>query len=72
MSNPNDATYSAIATDADMLTKLKEIKTAVDADEKDYDAMLTHLRTLSEFDGIEYYLKLTGAIEKFEQVIANQ
>ena len=29
MSNPNDATYPAIATDADMLAKLKEIKTAV-------------------------------------------
>lgn len=72
MSNPNDATYPAIATDADMLAKLKEIKTAVDANEKDYDAMLTHLRTLSEFSGLEYYLKLTGAIEKFEQLIANQ
>ena len=72
MSNPNDATYPAIATDADMLAKLKEVKTAVDANERDYDAMLTHLRTLSEFDGIEYYLKLTGAIEKFEQLIANQ
>ena len=72
MSNPNDATYPAIAVDSDMLAKLKEVKTAVDADEKDYDAMLTHLRTLSEFSGLEYYLKLTGAIEKFEQLIANQ
>lgn len=72
MSNPNDATYPAIAVDSDMLAKLKEIKTAVDADERDYDAMLTHLRTLSEFSGLEYYLKLTGAIEKFEQLIANQ
>jgi len=72
MSNPNDATYPAIATDADMLVKLKEIKTAVDADGRDYDAMLTHLRTLAEFSGLEYYLKLTGAIEKFEQLKANQ
>jgi len=72
MSNPNDTTYPAIAVDSDMLAKLKEVKTAVDADEKDYDAMLTHLRTLSEFSGLEYYLKLTGAIEKFEQLIANQ
>ena len=72
MSNPNDATYSAIATDADMLAKLKEIKTAVDADGRDYDSMLAHLKTLSEFSGLEYYLKLTGAIEKFEQLIANQ
>ena len=72
MSNPNDATYPAIAVDSDMLAKLKEIKTAVDADGRDYDAMLTHLRTLSEFSGLEYYLKLTGAIEKFEQLIANQ
>ena len=72
MSNPNDATYPQIATDADMLARLKEIKTAVDADERDYDAMLAHLLTLSEFDGMIYYLKLIGAIEKFEQVIANQ
>jgi len=72
MSNPNDATYPAIATDADMLAKLKEIKTAIDADGRDYDAILAHFRTLSEFDGVEYYLKLTGAIEKFEQLIANQ
>ena len=72
MSNPNDAAGSLITTDADMLAKLKEVKTSVDADERDYDAMLTHLRTLSEFSGLEYYLKLTGAIEKFEQLIANQ
>ena len=56
MSNPNDATYPAIATDADMLAKLKEIKTAVDADGRDYDAMLTHLRTLSEFDGEKNFI----------------
>ena len=72
MSNPNDATGSPIVTDADMLAKLKEVKISVDADERDYDAMLTHLRTLSEFSGLEHYLKLTGAIEKFEQLIANQ
>ena len=72
MSNPNDATGSLITTDVDMLAKLKEIKTAVDADGRDYDAILAHFRTLSEFSGLEYYLKLTGAIEKFEQLIANQ
>jgi hypothetical protein len=72
MSNPNDATYPPIVTDVDMLAKLSEIKVAVDADGKDYVAMLEHFRTLSEFSGLEYYLKLTGAIEKFEQLIANQ
>lgn len=72
MSNPNDATYSPISTDVDMLAKLSEIKVAVDTDEKDYVAMLAYFRTLPEFNGLEYYLKIHGAIEKFEQVIANQ